>query len=171
MEDRNVHQLAQPLLDDEAFRRLDVLEVDAAEGRTEEAHAVDEFVGILGRDFEVDRIDIGEALEQHRLAFHDRLRGQRAEIAEAEDGGAIGNDGDHVAARRIIEGAARILGNGAHGNGDTRRVGEAQIALRRHRFGGDDLQLAGPSHGVEFQRLLGTDGRAAAFGFPGHDVF
>jgi hypothetical protein len=33
MEDRDVHQLAQALLDDEALRRLDVLEVDAAEGR------------------------------------------------------------------------------------------------------------------------------------------
>ena len=32
MEDRNVHQLAQALLDDEAFRRLDVFEIDAAEG-------------------------------------------------------------------------------------------------------------------------------------------
>ena len=33
MEDRDVHELAQALLDDEALRRLDVLEVDAAEGR------------------------------------------------------------------------------------------------------------------------------------------
>ena len=33
VEDGNVHQLAQALLDDEAFRRLDVLEIDAAEGR------------------------------------------------------------------------------------------------------------------------------------------
>ena len=38
VEDRDVHQLAQALLDDEAFRRLDVLEVDAAEGRAEIAH-------------------------------------------------------------------------------------------------------------------------------------
>ncbi len=38
VEDRDVHQLAQALLDDEAFRRLDVLEIDAAEGRAEIAH-------------------------------------------------------------------------------------------------------------------------------------
>ena len=38
MEDRNVHQLPQALLDDEAFRRLDVFQVDAAEGRPEIAH-------------------------------------------------------------------------------------------------------------------------------------
>ncbi len=68
VEDRDVHQLLEPLLDDEAVRRLDVLEVDAAEGGAEIAHAVDEGVGVLGIDFEIDRIHVGEALEQHRLA-------------------------------------------------------------------------------------------------------
>ena len=38
VEDRNVHQLAQALLDDEALGRLDVLEIDAAERRPEIAH-------------------------------------------------------------------------------------------------------------------------------------
>jgi hypothetical protein len=33
MEHRDVHDLAQALLDDEAIGRLDVLEVDAAEAR------------------------------------------------------------------------------------------------------------------------------------------
>ena len=37
VEDRDVHQLAQALLDDEAVRRLDVLEIDAAEGRAEDS--------------------------------------------------------------------------------------------------------------------------------------
>jgi hypothetical protein len=57
------------LLDDEAFGRLDVLEIDAAEGGAEEAHAVDELVDILRIDFEVDGIDIGEALEEDSLAL------------------------------------------------------------------------------------------------------
>ena len=55
--------LAQALLDDEAFRRLDVLEVDAAEGRPEEAHAIDELVDVLGADLDVHAIDVGEALD------------------------------------------------------------------------------------------------------------
>ena len=88
------------LLDDEAVRRLDVLEIDAAEGGPEIAHAVDELVDVLGVDLEVDGIDVGEALEQHRLAFHHRLGGERAEIAEAEDGGAVGDHRDQIAARR-----------------------------------------------------------------------
>ena len=109
MEDRNVHELAQALLDDEAVRRPDVLEIDAAERGAEIAHRADELVDILGIDFEIDRIDIGEALEQHRLAFHHRLRGERAEIAEAQNGGAVGDDGDEIALGRIVIGACRDL--------------------------------------------------------------
>ena len=56
MKDGNVHHLAQALLDVEALRRLDVLEIDPAERRTEISHRVDEFVRILGPDFQVDRI-------------------------------------------------------------------------------------------------------------------
>ena len=47
MEHRNVHQFAQPLLDDEALRRLDVLEVDAAPAGAEQLHAIDDLVGIF----------------------------------------------------------------------------------------------------------------------------
>ena len=73
VEDRNVHHLAQALLDVEALRRLDVLEIDAAERRAEIFHRVDEFVRVFGPDLEVDGVDVGEALEQDRLAFHHRL--------------------------------------------------------------------------------------------------
>ena len=40
-------------------------------------------------DFEVDGVDVGEALEQHRLAFHHGLGGERAEVAETQNGGAV----------------------------------------------------------------------------------
>ena len=83
VEDRDVHHLLELLLDDEAVRRLDVLEVDAAERGSEVAHGRNEGVDIFGVDLEVDRVDVGKALEEHRLAFHHRLRRQRAEIAEA----------------------------------------------------------------------------------------
>ena len=77
VEDRDVHPLAQRLLDDEAVGRGDVLEVDAAEARLEQRDRVDEPLRVLGVELDVDRIDVGEALEQHRLAFHHRL-GRRA---------------------------------------------------------------------------------------------
>ena len=135
VEDGNVHQFAQALLDDEALGRLDVLQIDAAERRPEIAHAVDEGFGVLGVDFQIDGIDVGEALEQHRLAFHHRLGGERAEIAEAEDRRAVGDHRDHVAAHGIVEGRRGVGMDRFDRHGDARRIGERQIALRRHRLG------------------------------------
>ena len=122
MEHRDVQQFAQPLLDDEALRRLDVFEIDAAPALAEQLHAIDEFVRVLGRDFEIDGIDVGEALEQDRLAFHHRLGRERAEIAEAEDGGAVGDDGDEIALDRVVVGLA--LGSSAMASTGTATPGE-----------------------------------------------
>ena len=163
MHDRDVHPLAQRLLDDEAFRRGDILEVDAAEARLHQRHRVDELVGILGVELDVDRIDIGEALEEDGLALHHRLGGERAEIAEAEDRGAVGDDRDEIALGGIIVGKVGILGDGAHRHGDAGRISEAQVALRRHRLGGDDLDLARPALGVEVERLVLREFDVAAF--------
>ncbi len=149
VEDRDVHQLAQALLDDEALGRLDVLKIDPAEGRAEIAHAVDEGVRILRVDFEIDRIDVGEALEEDRLAFHDRLRGERAEIAEAEDRGAVRDHRHHVGARGVVVGGRRVRGDRLHRHGDARRIGERQVPLRRHGLRRHHLELAGAPLGVE----------------------
>ena len=163
MHDRDLHPLAQGLLDDEAFRRGDVLQVDAAEARLHQCHRLDELVGILGVELDVDRIDVGEALEEHRLAFHHRLRGERTEIAEAEYRSAVGDHRDQIALCGIVIGFRRILGDGAYGHRDARRISEAEVALRRHRLGGDDLDLARPAHGMEFQRLGLREFDVAAF--------
>ena len=79
MEDRDLHPLAQLGLDHEAFRRLDVLEIDGAEGRLERGDDVDQLVGIVLVDLDVEDVDAGEFLEQDRLAFHHRLGGERAD--------------------------------------------------------------------------------------------
>src|ERR1700728_4697110 len=135
MKARDVEQFTQLLLDDETFRRLDILEIDAAPTLAEQFDAIDEFVGIFGRDFKIDRIDIGKALEQRRLAFHHRLRRQRTKIAEAENGGAVGDDGDEIALGRVVVGERLIRGDGQHRDGDAGRIGERKVALRRHRLG------------------------------------
>src|SRR5204863_28909 len=75
---RNVEQFAQALLDDEALGCFDVFQIDAAPALAEKFHAIDEFVRILGVDLKIDRVDVGEALEQHGLAFHHGLRRERA---------------------------------------------------------------------------------------------
>jgi hypothetical protein len=89
VEHGNVEQLLQPLFDDEAVGRPDILEIDAAERGTEVAHRIDELLGVFGIDQQVDGIDVGKALEERGLALHHRLGRQRAEIAEPEDGRAV----------------------------------------------------------------------------------
>ena len=70
---RNLHPVAQRLLDHEAFGCLDILKVDPAKAGFHQRNGFDDLVRIFGIKFDIDRIDIGKALEQHRLAFHHRL--------------------------------------------------------------------------------------------------
>ena len=117
------------------------------------------------RCFEIEGIDVGEALEEDRLALHHRLRGERAKVAETEDRGAIGDDADEITLRRVVERAARILGDREHRHGDSRRIGEREIPLGRHRLCRNDLELSRPALGMKQQRLLVREGRPrTAFG-------
>ena len=92
VKDRNLHALAQLLLDDEALGRLDVFQIDAAEGRLEPRDGFDQFVGIVLGQLDVEHVDVGEFLEQAALAFHHRLAGQRSDVAETEHRRAVGDD-------------------------------------------------------------------------------
>ena len=120
---RDIHDLAQLAFNQEAFRRLDVLQVDAAEGRAEMPHAIDEFVDVFCAQFQIDGVHVGKTLEQHRLAFHYRLGSQPAQIAQAQHRRAVRYDGDHVAFGGVIIRSRRIVGDFQTRRGDARRVG------------------------------------------------
>src|SRR3546814_20382872 len=110
--------------------------MESAEGRAEEADAVHEFVDVAGIDLKVDAVDVGEALEQDGLALHHRLGAERAQIAEAEHGRAVGNDRDEVDLRSVVVGLARGGGKFGTGGGDTGRSGEGQKGEGQWRHGG-----------------------------------
>ena len=129
VEDRDLHARAQRALDVEAVRRLDVLEVDAAEGRLERGDQVDQLVEVLLVDLDVEHVDAGELLEQHPLAFHHRLGGERADVAQAEHRGAVGDDRDEVAARGVAERVRRVGDDLLAGRGDAGRIGEREVVL------------------------------------------
>ena len=156
VEHRDVHELAQALLDDEALGSLDVFQVDAAEAG-EEADGVDHVVDVLGIDFEIDAVDVGEALEQGDLAFHHRLGRDGAQVAEAEDGGSIGNHRDHVALRRVVVGERGVALDVQAGFGDTGRIREREVARGGDRLGDARFQLARAAGGVQGERFLGRD--------------
>jgi uncharacterized membrane-anchored protein len=108
VEDRDLHALAQLLLDVEALRRLDVFEVDAAEGGLHACDRVDQRIGVGLVELDIEDIDAGELLEEAALAFHHRLAGERADVAQAEHRRAVGDDGHQVAARGEVHRLGRV---------------------------------------------------------------
>ncbi len=89
MHDRDLHPLLERLLNDETFGRFDVLKIDPSKAGFHQCNRVDEGFGIFGVEFDIDRIHIGEPLEEYGLAFHHGLRCKRAQIAKAKNGRAI----------------------------------------------------------------------------------
>ena len=154
VKNRNVEFIAQPAFDDEAFRRLDVFEVYAPEGRTDIADGRDQFFDVLCGHFDVDRIDIGEALEQDGLALHYRLGGKRAEIAHAQDRGAVGDNGDQIPLGGVIVGLLRVVRDRLDRHGHAWRISQRKIALRGHRLSRRDRQFAWLRQAVKRQRFF-----------------
>ena len=115
VENGDVHFLFQALLDDETFGRFDVFEVDAAKGWPHQAHRIAERIGVFGVQFDIDRIHVGEAFEEDGFAFHHRLGGQCAKVAETKNSRAVRDDGDQVALVGVIigsDGSAAISSQG-----------------------------------------------------------
>ncbi|MNN38493.1 hypothetical protein D3C81_1524920 [compost metagenome] len=158
MEDGDVQQVLQLGFDLEAFRGLDVLQVDAAPGVADVLDHGDELVRVGGLHFDIEAVDVGEAFEQDGLALHHRLGRQRAEVAQTEDGRAVGDDGDQVSLGGIVVGLVRIGGDGQDRHGHARRVGQRQVALGRHRLGRGHGDLARDRIAVELQSVVVGEG-------------
>ena len=103
-------------------------------------------------DLDVKHIDPGEFLEQYALAFHYRLRGQRADVAQAEHSGAIGDDCDEVATSGIARNSGWVTRDFFARRSDTRRVGQRQITLVHQLLAGRYVDLAGLRELVIVQR-------------------
>ena len=154
VEHRDLHGALQLLFDLEALGRLDVFEVDPAESRLQQLAGADHLFGILGGQFDVEHVDIGEALEQHRFAFHHRFAGQRADVAEPQHRGAVRYHGHQVAFGRVLIGQTGISFDLLAGDRDARRIRQTEVTLRPAGLGWDDGQLAGGRPGMVFQCVL-----------------
>ena len=81
---------------------------------------LDDLLDVGGVQADRDGVDAAELLEQHGLALHHRHRGGRADVAEAEDGGAVGDDGDGVRHPGVVLGQRRVRGDRLADPGDAR---------------------------------------------------
>jgi len=105
-----------------------------ASGRTPR-HDLNQLVRIRLVDLDVEHVDPGKFLEQTGLSLHYRLAGERTDIAEAEYGGAVGDDCHQVGARGERRCLVRIIPDGKARIGNTRRIGERQVALIHQALG------------------------------------
>src|SRR5208283_1480280 len=103
MENGNFHRFSKTLFNVKTFRRFDIFEVDASEGRLEQLDCQDHFVRVFRIQLYVKNVNISKSFEQNGLALHDGLRGQRADVAQPKYGCAIGDDRDKVSLRGIFE--------------------------------------------------------------------
>ena len=164
MEDGNVEFFAQAALDDKTIGRTDILKVDAAPCVANVADRADKVFGIRRVHFNVDTVDIGEAFEEDRLAFHDRLGGHVSQVSETEDRRPIGDHRDHVALGRVVIRLVGVLCDRQHRNCHARTVGQRQVALCSHGLGGRHGDFAGCRFGVEIECFLISE----AWTFGGH---
>ena len=146
VEDGDVELGLQALLDLEAARGGDVLEVDAAEGRRDRLDGGDDLVGVLGVQAQREGVDAAELLEEHRLALHHGHRGLGPDVAEAEHGAAVGDDGDGVALDRVLERLVAVLRDRAADARDAGRVGHREVVAGAQRLLVALLDLAAEVH-------------------------
>src|SRR5438270_11151110 len=79
------------------------------------------------------------------------------DIAEAEDSGTVGDDGDEVAACRVVERGVGVGLDGLAGGSDAGGICEREVMLGGHAFGGLDLQLSRAREPVVVERCLPED--------------
>jgi hypothetical protein len=91
------------------------------------------------------------------------------EVAEPKNRGAVRDHRDEVAFGGVIEGAARIFGDGKHRNRDARRIGEREVALGRHRLRRHHFDFAGAALLMKLEGfLIGERRPGATSGRRGH---
>ena len=143
MKNRDLHALAQFALYIKAVRGFDVFEVDSAESRLQGGNHLDQLDRVWLVDFDVKHIHAGKLLEQDSFALHHRFGGEWADVAQAQHGGAIGDDGHQVAAAGVFVSCVRVFDDFFARGGHTRRVGQRQVALVDQLLGGRYGHFAG----------------------------
>ena len=95
--DWNIERFDQAIFDLKTARSADVFEIYSPEHRRDARDRLNDFVDVLGVETDWESVDVGELLKEHRLAFHNRKRSERPDIAQAEHGRSVGDNRHGVA--------------------------------------------------------------------------
>ncbi|MDQ0689558.1 hypothetical protein QF047_000518 [Arthrobacter sp. W4I7] len=142
----DVQLRAEPVLDFEAARGGDVLEVHTAVNRGEGLDDFDDLFGVLGIQADRPGVHVGELFEQGSLALHHGKCCSGADVAQAQHGRTVGDDGDGVALDGQVAGRRGVLGDGEADAGDAGSVGAGKIVAVAQGYFGDNFQLAAQVH-------------------------
>ena len=101
-----------------------------------------DLVGILGVQYERDRVEATELFEQGTLALHNRQRRRQPDVAQAEHRAAVADDRHQPVGPRIAGGQGVIGGDRATHLGHAGGVGDRQGTLGVQRCRQADGKLA-----------------------------
>jgi hypothetical protein len=127
VEHRNVQRGPQARLHLEAAGLGDVLQVDAPEAGGDRGDRGHDAFDISGVQADGDGVDVSQVREQGRLAFHHQQRRGWPEVAQAEDGGAVGDDCDSVVLAGQVPDGTRDGRDPGSDSPHPRGVGEREV--------------------------------------------
>ena len=142
---------AQFAFDVEALRRFDVFEVDTAESRLQRSDDVYQFLRVFFINFDVEYVHASEFFEQYAFAFHHRFARQRADVAQAQNGGTVGNHSNQVAFGGVFVRILRIGMDFHTRSRYARRVRQSQVFGSGQRFSGGNGDFTRHGEFVKFQ--------------------
>src|SRR3712207_6296112 len=103
---------------------------DYLQGDRDALDRLDYLVRVFRRKADGEGVHAGELFKEHRLALHDGHRGGGADVAEAEDGRALRDDGDGVALDGQRESVLGVAVNLLADARDAGRVGHREVGAR-----------------------------------------
>ena len=93
----------------EAFRCLDIFQVDTSKSRGNSLYGLDEFLGLLFIYFDVEYINTCIDFEEQSFAFHYGFTAQGADVSQPEYGSTVRNNGYQISFGCVFVGILRIF--------------------------------------------------------------
>ena len=138
----NITLFLQLALDLEAAGGRNILQIDAAERAGDHIYGVDKLVNVLGLDTEGECVNVSKRLEQRAFALHNGHTCLGADVAQTENGAAVGDNGAQIVAAGQFVGFVYVLLDLQAGGCNTGGVCQRQILTGGAGNGGYHLYFS-----------------------------